>query len=157
MKDAVPLWDVVFHIERALDGMLAAVTALDDVTANRRAEFPGANTPYALVVHCCGVLEFWAGQVIAGRTIERDREAEFFATGAVAELGELVRGQLERFRTDLAAFDGGAAPVGPLRPRDIGLEYTRTQGGCLMHIHEEVAQHRGQLDVTVDVLNSVRP
>ena len=154
MTLTIPLDDVLVHIDRALDGILATVAELDDETANRRPDFDGANTPYALVAHCCGMLEFWGGQVLAGREVQRDRGAEFFAAGSVADLPQLVREQRAQLAKDLVGFDGAAAPVGTLRERDIGRPYTRTQGGCLMHIYEELAQHRGQLEVTVDILTA---
>ena len=59
---------------------------LGDGPANRRPHLPGANSPFTIVTHCLGVMEFWAGAMIAGRPIVRNRDAEFTATGAVEEL-----------------------------------------------------------------------
>ena len=58
----------------------------------------GASSAYANVTHCLGVMGYWGGAVVAGRTIER------------------------------------------------------SQGGALMHIYEELAQHLGQLEVGRDVV-----
>ena len=45
------------------------------------------------------------------------------------------------------------APANPSRG-DRHDVFTRTQGGVLLHVYEELAQHLGQLEVTRDVLLS---
>jgi hypothetical protein len=66
--------------------MVSILEDLGDDRASRRPQLPGANTPYGIVTHCLGVLEFWVGRMVVGRETERDREAEFKATGAVNDL-----------------------------------------------------------------------
>ncbi|WP_265444819.1 DUF664 domain-containing protein [Flexivirga meconopsidis] len=154
MTDAVPVHAVQVHIDRALDGMCATVRALGDDLANAGTGLPGGNTAYQLLRHCAGVLEFWGGRVLADRPIERDRDAEFVASGPVHELLELVAAQRARFACDLDGFDGVAPPRGPLRERDLDRDEVRTQGGVLMHIYEELAQHRGHLELTADIVRA---
>lgn len=151
---AVPLDDVLTHVDRALRGMAATLTDLGDDLANRRPDLPGANSAYVIVTHCLGVMEFWGGQVIASRPITRDRDAEFVANGPVAELIARISVSRAQLATDLAAYDGAAPPPGPLRDRDRDdmPEFVHTQGGVLMHIYEELAQHRGHLDLTADLV-----
>jgi hypothetical protein len=74
--------DYLWFVDLALDAMLAILDQLGDVDANRRPVLVGANSPYAIVTHCLGVMEFWGGHAVAGRRIERDRDAEFRAPGA---------------------------------------------------------------------------
>jgi hypothetical protein len=69
--------DYLFFVDEALDGMVRIVTELGDDLANRRPDVSGANSPYAVLTHCLGVMEYWAGYLVAGRRIERDRDAEF--------------------------------------------------------------------------------
>jgi hypothetical protein len=97
--------EYLYFVDRALDGMKDVLAELGDERVNRRPALPGANSPYAIVTHCLGVLDFWAGRLVAGRAVERDRDAEFGATGA-----------------------------------------------ALLHVYEELAQHRGQLELTRDVV-----
>src|SRR4051794_24553629 len=96
--------------ERALLGMLAIADELGDERVCARAELPDANSAYGLVTHCLGVLEYWVGHLVAGRRIERDRPAEFTATGRVAQLRAAVADGLARFRGDLASFEALAPP-----------------------------------------------
>jgi len=65
--------DFLWFVDEALNGMVAIVSELGDEGANRRPDLPGANSAYAILFHCLGVMEYWGGQVVAGRTIERDR------------------------------------------------------------------------------------
>ena len=72
--------DFQWYVEAAVDAMVAIVTGLGDDLANTRPDLPGANSPYAILFHCLGVMEYWGGEVIAGRPVERDRDAEFRAS-----------------------------------------------------------------------------
>lgn len=144
--------DYLFFVDEALDGMVEIVTALGDELANRRPDVAGTNSPYVLLTHCLGVMEFWAGAVVAGRRIERDRDAEFHATGPVADLVARTRDARRRLEADLAALEPAAVPRGWTDPADTDLPITRTQGGALAHLHRELAQHLGQMESCRDVL-----
>ena len=84
--------------------------------------------------------------------VSRDRDAEFTASGAVAALAadtDRVRASL---RDWVARADVAAAPANPTHPDQDW--YAATQGGVLLHVYEELAQHRGQLEITRDVLRA---
>ena len=148
--------DYLSFVDDALTGMVEIVTELGDELANRRPDLPGANSPYAVLTHCLGVLEYWGGHVVAGRPIERDRDAEFVAHGDVATLTGRVADARRRFLADLEDVDPPAAPRGAVEPEDAELPLGRTQGGALLHVLEELAQHRGQLELTRDVLRAAQ-
>lgn len=144
--------EYLYFTDRALDGMAAVLEELGDDLANRRPELPGANSPYVIVTHCLGVMDLWAGRLVAGRSVERDRDAEFRASGKVTDLVERVGQAKKQLRADVAAADLRA----PLRdeppPHYRGTVIGRTQGAALQHVYEELAQHRGHLELTRDVL-----
>ncbi|HEX6425894.1 MAG TPA: DinB family protein [Acidimicrobiales bacterium] len=146
--------DYLWFVDEALDGMVAIVTELGDDLANTRPDVPGANSPYAILHHCLGVMADWGGHVVAGRTVERDRDAEFRASGPVGELAERARHARRQLADDLAGLEPGAPPRGATDPGDAGLPIVRTQGGAVVHIYEELAQHRGQMEVTRDLLRA---
>jgi hypothetical protein len=144
--------DYLFYVGEALEGMIRIVTGLGDDLANRRPDVPGANSPYAILTHCLGVMEWWGGHVVAGRRVERDRDAEFRATGAVADLVERARQARRQLESDIGNLEPSAPPRGTTRPEDAGLPLARSQGGALIHIYEELAQHHGQMEGCRDVL-----
>jgi len=143
---------VASYVDRAVEAMADIVGDLGDDLANTRPHLPGANSPYAILRHCLGVMEFWGGQVVAGRTVDRDREAEFRASGPVAGLIADAREAQRRFRTVIVTADPKARPPGdhPTTGPD-ELEYT-SQGHALLHVMEEVCQHLGQMEITRDLL-----
>lgn len=146
--------ELVSYVERAVDQMADIVAGLGDDLANRRPALPGANSPYAILRHCLGVMEFWGGQVVAGRAIERDRDAEFRAAGPVAALVVAAQQANGTFRADAATADPGARPRG-IHPETGADELERaSQGSALLHVLEEVTQHLGQLELTRDVLRA---
>ena len=144
--------DYLFYVDDALDSMVAMVTELGDDGANERPPIPGANSAYVILTHCLGVMEYWAGCVVAGRKIQRDRDAEFVASGAVDDLVARTRAARAQLGRDVATLDAAAPARGYVLPEDAALPYGRTQGGALFHVYEELSQHRGQMEVGRDAI-----
>jgi hypothetical protein len=140
-----------FFIERHLQRMTDIVAELGDDLANTVPDLPGANSAYAIVVHCCGMLEWWTRAGVKGLSVDRDRDAEFVAHGTVDALRARVQQVTAQLSADLAAIDPGA----PLRG-DAGHYGGTPVGanarGALLHILEELAQHHGHLELTRDVV-----
>ena len=67
------LEEYLWYVDEALDQMTAILVGLGDELACTRPNLPGANAPYAIVTHCCGVMEQWGGEMVAGRRVQRDR------------------------------------------------------------------------------------
>lgn len=155
MSEGIDRATAQWYVETALVRLLAKadelVDAGGDELLSRRPDLEGANSVFALVTHCCGVMERWGGEVIAGREVNRDRAAEFTATGTIAQLEERVAAQLRRWRADLADFEAGEEPRGPV-DRDEGEPEVITQGFVVLHVIEELFQHLGHVDLTVDLL-----
>jgi hypothetical protein len=144
--------DYLWFAELALGEMTRIVSELGDDLANRRPSLAGANSPYAILTHCLGVLEYWAGATVAGRSIARDRDAEFTARGDVATLCRRAEDARNRLRKDLSGLDPWSTP-GSVRP-DLAdpVPYSETKGAVLLHILEELFQHLGQMEITRDML-----
>jgi hypothetical protein len=144
--------DFLWFADLALRGMVRIVADLGDERANRRPSFPGANSPFVILTHCLGVLEYWGGATIAERSIERDRAAEFTASGPVAPLLAQAEKARVRFAEDLAGLDPWAAPHSVHRDPDDPVPYGETKGAVLLHVLEELFQHLGQMEITRDAL-----
>lgn len=142
--------ELLASCEGLLDQYEALCRELGDqhVTA-RLDEVPGSNSAFALVTHVAGVMARWGRTVNRDLPVPRDRDAEFRASGTVQEALAL----LERARRDLVD-DVRAARLGdpPVAPPPDEPDAYPTQGAVLLHVHEELAQHLGQLEVTRDVL-----
>ena len=137
----------------AFDQMLAVADRLGDERVNERPIAPQVNSVASLVVHCCGVAEFWLGHVGVGRPSERDRDAEFTATASVAELHDLVRACLVQVEADLAAIDAGIDS-----PHADGLQLLDVAPGdpasLVIHVIEELFQHLGHCEIAADALTA---
>jgi hypothetical protein len=143
---------VASYVDRAVEAMADIVGDLGDDLANARPGLPGANSPYAILRHCLGVMDFWAGQVVAGRTVERDRAAEFRASGPVAGLIAASQQAQRRFRAGIVTAEPQARPRGShptTAPEELELV---SQGHALLHVMEEAFQHLGQMEITRDLL-----
>jgi cystathionine beta-lyase len=149
---SLPDDDYLYFVGRAVRGMANIVADLGDGRACAKPDLPGANSPYGLLTHCLGVVEYWAGKLVAGRDVARDRDTEFDATGSVAELLERVDAVLAQLALDVAAATSDAPLAHEPEAWAIGPDRQLTQGGVLLHVYEEVAQHHGQMEVLRDAL-----
>src|SRR3954471_16219872 len=104
------MWDYVLA-ERQLDRMMALATELGDALVNDSRDLPGANSPYQILFHCCGMLEWWTRSAILGFDVVRDRDGEFASSGTVESLGARVDIVREQLLSDLHEID----PAAPLR------------------------------------------
>ena len=147
--------DVVAFVDLALDRMMAKAAALGP-DVSERPQLRGSNSVYALIVHCVGLTEWWLAHVILGRESQRDRDAEFVASGTVADLERLVG----RFRSALPALVAEVARTA--QPRSAYLEsvtaakraWSWTTASIVLHVVEELFQHAGHVDITADLLAS---
>ncbi|WP_236950363.1 aminotransferase class I/II-fold pyridoxal phosphate-dependent enzyme [Mycobacterium sp. MS1601] len=143
--------DYLYFTDRALDGMASLVAELGDERANAHA-YPGANTPYALLHHCLAVVDTWVGGFVRGRPVDRDREAEFSASGPVDELlGRCAQTRM-RMHTDVGAAEPEACLLRQPPAEFLGPARELTQAAALQHVFEELAQHHGQMETLRDVL-----
>ena len=140
------------YIRHAFTQMLAVADRLGDARVNERPLGPQTNAVAALVIHCCGVTEFWLGHVGLGRASDRERESEFSATATVAELHTLVEATLTQLGEDLDRIMGGTAPDTNRAGRVFLLDGDESNGALVLHVVEELYQHLGHMELTADAL-----
>jgi len=148
----IPVDALTSYVNQAVDELTGIVTGLGDDLINQRPDLPGANSPYAILRHCLGVMEYWGGHVVAGRDVQRDRAAEFTATGHAADLVAAAHQAKIQFRADALTADPQAPPRRPAGRRSPDVLEVRSQGHALLHVLEELYQHLGQAELTRDQL-----
>ncbi len=149
---AVSAAHYLWFVDLALGGMATIVEELGDDMANRRPSFRDANSPFVILTHCLGVMEYWAGAEVAERAVQRDRAAEFTAHGDVAGLLRRTEQARRRLREDMVDFDTWAAPASVRLDREDPNPYREAKGAVLLHILEELFEHLGQMEITRDAL-----
>jgi hypothetical protein len=126
---------------RAIDGIPE-----DDLNEWRPAAgLEDINTFYALMTHMLGAGEYWILHAAAGQPTERNRPAEFRATGTKMELVE----RAERWLSDTRSY------LDSITEADLGRRFVR--GGenpldwsvaeCILHAVEHTANHVGHLQI----------
>jgi hypothetical protein len=123
---AVAASDYLWFVDLALDGMAA--------------------------IHCLGVLEYWGGATVAEHPVQRDRAAEFTASGEVAGLLRRTDVARRRLREDIVGLDAADRPANVRWDPEDPVPYTGTKGAVLLHILEELFQHLDQMELTRDAL-----
>ena len=119
---------------------------------NTRPLGPGTNAVAALILHCCGVSEFWLGHVALGEPSQRDREAEFTSTATLTELRAIVDVSLERAATHLARLEAGEGTDEGGRQFLHGGDIS--DASVVLHVLEELFQHLGHAELTADMVLS---
>jgi uncharacterized damage-inducible protein DinB len=139
------------YVRLAFDQMVAVAERLGDEKVNQKPLGPSTNSVAGLIVHCCGVSEFWLGHIGVGRPTTRDRDAEFTATATVAELREMADAAARQVADDLDAIDAGTdsahADGKQLLDVDPG-----SDGSLVVHVIEELFQHLGHCELAADAL-----
>ena len=139
------------YVRVTFDRLLRVADRLGDEGVNQRPHGEGTNAVAALIVHCCGVCEFWLGHVALGRDSDRDRASEFSTTATVAELRELVHETLAQVDRDLVALE--AAPPSPhAAHREHLVDGDRSDASLVLHVIEELVQHLGHAELAADAL-----
>jgi hypothetical protein len=141
-----------YFLDRALDGMLGAISDLGDDLANEVPPLDGANSPWAITYHCTRVADYWIGHLIAGRPTNRDWASEFTSRGTVGELVDRIETLRQHLKVDLETFDPGTPLTDTPRSEYQGPSRTLTPTGVLLHVLEELAQHHGQVELSRDIL-----
>ncbi|MQA09890.1 MAG: DUF664 domain-containing protein [Pseudonocardiaceae bacterium] len=132
--------------------MCRILEELGDTLANRRPDLPDANSPYALLEHCLGVMEYWGGHLIHGRETNRDRPAEFRASGPVGPLVRRAEQALVQLERDVRQSTARDSLRNQPDPAVLGPDAELTPSFVLVHVFEELAQHHGHMEITRDVL-----
>lgn len=144
--------DFTYFCERSIDFMAAGLGRLDEHTVNAKPDLPGSNSPAQLVTHALAACEWWTAHIILGDHVDRVRSEEFTTISTIAELVELTETTKARLRLlapQLAQATELAFEPSPTSP--LGTEWT--VGLALMHVYEELAQHLGHLDITIDLVS----
>lgn len=139
------------YARHAFSEMLRVASRLGDAKVNERPLGPDTNAVAAIVLHCCGVAEFWLGHVGLGRPSQRERDAEFSKTATLAELHTAVDVAMRQIEADLQQIEAGA-PSEFAAGRQFLLDSDASDGSLVVHVLEELYQHLGHAELAADAL-----
>ncbi len=109
--------------------------------------FPDTNSIYAILCHLVGSEEYWVRQVIGGESVDRDREAEFRASGHLSEIvdrWEKVGIISENILSNLSSSQLGESRTLTLATGVVSY----TVRGRILHIISHYAIHLGHIQLT---------
>jgi hypothetical protein len=143
------------QVQSLLERVCARLEGLSEAQLNWRPPMHGANSAYVIAAHTLGNAQAWVLGIACGRPIERDRPAEFEASGSDA--ADLTA-QAQRLSNDIDAALAALAPSaldqrllparslwGEEEPREISVRQ------ALLEVVEHASIHLGQLQVTRDL------
>ena len=114
----------------------------------------GMNSMAILAAHIAGAERYWIGDVVMGETSSRDRDKEFETTGVSADvLSDRLDSALGYVREAFIRLTTGHLAEVRISPRD-GREVT--VAWSIAHVLEHTALHLGHMQITKQLLKSLR-
>ena len=143
------------QIQSLLGRVCACLQGLSEAQLNWRPPMPGANSAYVIAVHTLGNAQAWVLGIACGWPIERDRPAEFRASGPdAADLTAQARRLSDDIDAALAALAPSALDQRLLPPQSLfgeGELIEISVREALLHVVEHASLHLGQLQITRDL------
>ncbi|MFC1952996.1 DUF664 domain-containing protein [Chloroflexota bacterium] len=124
-----------------------AIQSINAETANWCPLSKGTNSIYAIVYHLLGSEEYWVVQTIGGENVNRDREAEFRASGnpsMIMEHWEKQEGKSNNILSSLSLSQLGEDRISNLTSKSVSY----TVRGCILHVISHYATHLGHIQLT---------
>ena len=143
------------QIRSILDRVCAALDGLSEAQMNWRPPLAGSNSAYAIAAHTLGNARAWVLGIACGRPLDRDRPAEFRASGRDASD---LTSDAARLSREIEAALPALSPSDldrRLLPSPIlwgeGEVFEISVRDALLHVVEHASLHLGQLQITRDL------
>ena len=135
------------------DRLLETIAELDDEAINWKPQAPGANSLLVLVTHALGSAEEHVVGKAAGKTVVRNRDAEFAAEGGSGHLAARATEVRRRIDDALAGLEGrlDEEREPPFRMWPGSRATARDR---LVHSISHTAEHVGHAQLTRDLLKA---
>jgi hypothetical protein len=142
------------RLEYEIDRLLETIAELDEEAVNWKPPVPSANSLLVLVTHALASAEDNVVRRAAGKTVVRNRDAEFAATGGGSHLSARANEVRGRIAEALASLEGR---LDEERESTFGKWPTRwTARDSLVHAISHTAEHVGHAQLTRDLYNARR-
>ena len=143
------------QIRSILERVCACLDGLSEAQLNWKPPIGGANSAYVIATHTLGNARAFLLGIACGQPLERDRPAEFRASGNdAAELTARARRLLDDIEAALAGLSPSALDRRLLPPQSLwgeGVPQEISVREAILHVVEHASIHLGQLQITRDL------
>jgi uncharacterized damage-inducible protein DinB len=147
--------DLITEFGVLRDQILEAIQGLDNSAANWRPMKKDTNSIYAVISHIIGAQNNWVRKIISKQEIQRDREAEFRATGDLKEIVERFKKESLEIENILARLD--RVQLTETRQVSAHPQGEATVRWCILHVLTHNAIHLGHIQLTRQVWEQRNP
>jgi uncharacterized damage-inducible protein DinB len=143
------------QIRLLLQSICACLEGLNQAQLNWRPPIDGANSAYVIAAHTFGNARAWVLGIACGQPVERDRPAEFRASGRdAADMVASARGLSNEIDAALAALSPSELDRRLVPPKMLWGEGEPAEISvreALVHVVEHASIHLGQIQITRDL------
>ncbi len=125
--------------------VLKTLNDMDAPALNWQPTPKDTNSVFVLATHLAGSERFWLHEVVGGRKIARDRDAEFRARG---EDVAALRAMFDEIARDSDAILSQLDAAEMDATRDAARHGGRTVRWCILHTLEHYCEHLGHIQLT---------
>jgi len=145
----------ISQLKSVLDRLCRVIQGLDEAQLNWRPPVAGANSAYVIAAHTLGNARAWVLGIACGQPVERDRPAEFRASGrdasALVAEAQRLSSEIDAALSALSPSDLERRLVPPQSLWGEGEPYAISVREAVLHVVEHASLHLGQLQVTRDL------
>ncbi len=135
-------------LEELSSRIIAELEAVPPDALNWRPPLPDTNTMYILAIHTAGAAEWWIVGAAAGKSVQRDRPAEFRSQGDLATVKAWYAEKLAAVREAAAGLSDADLSAKRSYTTARGHAEENTVVYCLLHAIEHAAEHLGHIQLT---------
>lgn len=143
------------QIRSILERVSACLEGLSEAQLNWKPPVDGGNSVYVIATHTLGNARAFVLGIACGRPLERDRPAEFRASGRdgaeLAAQGRRLSDDFEAALAGLSAADLGRRLLPPQSLWGEGEAQEISVREAILHVVEHASIHLGQLQITRDL------
>jgi uncharacterized damage-inducible protein DinB len=145
----------ISQLKSVLDRLCRAVQGLDGAQLNWRPPVAGANSAYVIATHTLANARAWVLGIACGQPIERDRPAEFRASGrdasALVADARRLSDKIDAALSALSPSDLERRLVPPQSLWGEGEPHEISVREAILHVVEHASLHLGELQLTRDL------
>jgi uncharacterized damage-inducible protein DinB len=145
----------VGQLRSVLDRLCRALQELDEGQLNWRPPVTGANSAYVIATHTLGNARAWILGIACGQPLERDRPAEFRASGRDASVlvaeARRLSDEIDAALSALSPSDLDRRLVPPKSLWGEGEPLAISVRQAILHVVEHASLHLGELLLTRDL------
>jgi hypothetical protein len=142
------------YIRKQIASIDEIMAGMSEAQLNWKPPLPGGNSVFVIATHVLGNARAWVLGIACGKRVQRDRPAEFAASGPCADFHRSADALCAEIESSLAALEAGRLDVRLRPPQELwgaGEPQEMSVREALADVLEHASIHLGHVQLTRDL------